>query len=264
MLDDLEDLGWMLRKEFVQIYQGHAILDGMYCPECDGDRRMHVGLVYQANGAGTNVLAHASNIEAIRAELNKAAPILFVYVCVQCEAIFNVLIYSKADGPELAIFPEGRGSLATPNTPGPVRYYLDQVQRCWSVGANSAAISMYRVALDHLLFGEGFEKGMVGAKLGNLQKAIEEGTAPGWAANIDPRYMEVLNSLATYALHPNDGKVDQQAVFDRKLLVAVKATFQALLIQVYELPHQEQDRLNTLESALESLRTADTSVNPAE
>ena len=186
------------------------------------------------------------------------------YVCVQCEAPFTVLIYSKEEGPQLAIFPFGRGNLSTPHTPGPVRYYLDQVQSCWSVGANTAAISMYRVALDHLLFGEGFKEGMVGIKLGNLEKAIAAGTAPKWASNIDRQYLGVLNRLATHALHPNDGKIDQQSVFDQNLLVAVKATFQALLIQVYELQHQEQERLTTLESALSSLEIPSDSESQAQ
>lgn len=52
MLDDLEDLGWTLRKNYQPMYQGKAIIDGMYCPECGGQRRMNVEIKYQAVGSG--------------------------------------------------------------------------------------------------------------------------------------------------------------------------------------------------------------------
>ena len=184
----------------------------------------------------------------------EVVPILVHLQCVQCDAGFTSLLYKDHDGVRLAVFPERHGSLATPHTPPAVAYYLDQVQRCWSVGANSAAIFMYRVALDHLLFAENFKDGMVGQKLAALETTIKNGTAPNWTRDINPRYLEVLNKLATYALHPNDGNVTQQAVFDQQLLVAVKATFQALLFRVYELPHQEKDQLGTLEFALHNLQ----------
>ena len=246
ILDNLSDLATIVKEDWASLYAVN-IRGQMYCPSCGDKRRMAVYKRYSSGSApgGTGLRV-----------FDGILPLLMTYLCVQCSATFNVLVHKEAGGVSLAIFPEGRGTLATPHTPKAVVYYLDQVQKCWSVGAFSAAISMYRVALDHLLYGEGFKKGMVGQKVEALEKAIGSGTAPDWSRNLNTRYLEVLNKLATYALHPNDGDVTPQLVFDQDLLVAVKATFQELLVRVYESPHQQQDRLTTLESALRKLDSA--------
>lgn len=247
MLDDLEYLGDLLKPNFGGTSEW---VGEMYCARCGGTRRMNVGELFSGNHEYRNPAASSAEVFLLQRH-----PILLSYRCTQCDAQYVTLVYLGTTGhPAIAIFPEERGSLATPHTPESVAYYLNEVQSCWSVGANSAAMSMYRVALDHLLFEQGYTKGMVGAKLGALTKDVEAGTAPEWTKNLDSGYMDVLNKLATYALHPNDGNVSQQSVFDQKLLVAVKATFQALLFRVYELSHQEREQLNTLEAALTNLK----------
>ena len=243
-LDELSYLATVVREDWPSL-SSERMRGQMYCPSCGGKRRMVVVKKYsqgfhQPVGSGLRVF-------------NEIVPLLMTFACVQCSANFVVLVHKAPGGVALAIFPEGRGTLATPHTPPSVTYYLDQVQKCWSVGAYPAAISMYRTALDHLLYGEGFIKGMVGQKLRNLQKKIDAGSAPGWARELDISYLEVLSKLANYALHANDGDVRQQAIFDQDLLTAVKATFQELLFRAYELPNQAQDRLETLKSALRSL-----------
>ena len=116
----------------------------------------------------------------------KWLPILLQYRCIQCDAKFTVLIYNDegAEGASIAIFPTGRGSFTTPRTPESVAYYLGQVYKCWSVGAVPAAVAMYRVVLDHILFGEGYTKGTLGTKINALDKAIKDGTAPDWAKGL--------------------------------------------------------------------------------
>lgn len=261
MLDDLNELAQLLWGNWESLIgsEAGAIFGEMYCPECGGNRRMATHHPFWDSEA-INQLHHVRqyDVPGMLRFLKELSPVVLVFRCVQCDASFTGLIYGKSDLVELAIFPEGRGTLATPHTPPAVVYYLDQVQRCWSVGANSAAIGMYRVALDHLLFEQGYQNGMVGKKLDNLEKAIVAGTAPVWARDMDPGYLEVLNKLATHALHTNDGNVVQQSLFDRDLLVAVKATFQTLLFRVYELPHQEKGQLSTLGAALSNLNRSRT------
>lgn len=246
-LDNIFDLAEVVKDAWSDL-ESPDIRGQMYCPSCGDKRRMVVSKQYSH---GSAILRAKSGMEVV----NDIVPMLMTFSCVQCDSKFSVLVHKESGGVSLAIFPEGRGTLATPHTPNAVVYYLDQVQKCWSIGAFSAAISMYRVALDHLLYGEGFRKGMVGQKVEVLEKAIESGTAPDWARDLNTRYLEVLNKLATYALHPNEGDVTPQLVFDQDLLVAVKATFQELLVRVFELPHQQEDRLTTLEGALRRLGT---------
>jgi hypothetical protein len=89
-------------------------------------------------------------------------PSVFLVRCRQCESGFTALIYGGANGPALALFPECEGGLTTPHTPPAVAYYLDQAARAQAVGARSAAVAMYRAALEHLLFDQGFKTGMCG------------------------------------------------------------------------------------------------------
>src|SRR5262249_22476780 len=161
---------------------------------------------------------------------------LFSARCRQCGTGFTALVYSGPNGPALAVFPECPGGLATPNTPPAVSYYLDQASRAQSVGAQSAAIAMFRVALDQLLLEQGFEGRMCGHKIAALEKAIQSGTAPSWARDLDPQYLRVLKDLGDGALHADDGDVTRQAHLDETLLSQVTETFVELLDVVYEAP----------------------------
>ena len=59
----------------------------------------------------------------------------------QCDTEFTAVIHRGPTGPALAMLPSCFGGLTTPHTPDSVKYYLDQAQRCQSVGASSAAIN---------------------------------------------------------------------------------------------------------------------------
>jgi hypothetical protein len=72
--------------------------------------------------------------------------------------------------------PQVHGGLATPHTPKLDAYYLAQAKRAQSVGANSAVVAMYRSALEHLLYEQGYEDRMVGPKITALLRDIEAGT----------------------------------------------------------------------------------------
>lgn len=109
-------------------------------------------------------------------------------------------------GPELAVLQSCRGGLTTPQTPPAVAYYLDQAQRAQSVSARSAAVAMYRPALEHLLYEQGYKKGMLGTKLTDLEKDIAAGTAPKWAAELDTEFLALLKELGNASIHPNDGE----------------------------------------------------------
>jgi hypothetical protein len=150
-------------------------------------------------------------------------PILAVLTCVQCDTLFTGVLYQGPEGKNLAILPSTYGGLTTPHTPIGVAYYLDQAQKSRSVGANSAAVAMFRGALDHLLFEQGFNKGMCGQKLA-LDAAVKANAAPKWAYELDSEFLQVMKQLGDGAIHPNDGDVASQVKLDSELLAKLTHT----------------------------------------
>jgi hypothetical protein len=128
------------------------------------------------------------------------------------------------------------GGLATKFTPPSVAYYLDQGHKSHAIGANSAAIAMYRAALEQLLFEQGFTSGMLNQKIMALEAAITSGTAPAWARDLDTDYLKVVRDLGNGAIHTNGGDISKQDNIDSELIVRVELMFVALLQVVYEIP----------------------------
>lgn len=208
----------------------------LYCAKCGDLRRMRVNGLYNCH------------VNAF------AAPRLFSYQCLQCGSMFTAMIYNGAEGETLIVLPSHRGGLTTPHTADGVSYYLDQASKAQSVGANSAAIAMFRGALEQLLFEQGFTKGMLGTKLADLENAIKAGSAPKWAMELDTDFLDVMKELGNGAIHPNDGDIAKQSHLDNDLVEQVKATFHMLLLLVYEFPKQKQDRLNMLKAKVSQMK----------
>jgi hypothetical protein len=204
----------------------------LYCPKCGGVRRMDMSLKFRHERYGQD------------------PPVLATLRCGQCDTIFTAVLYKGPKGSGLAVLPSTYGGLTTPHTPEGVAYYLDQAQKAHSVGANSAAVTMFRAALEHLLFEQGFKDGMCGKKLGDLEKAIKEKVAPKWAYELDIEFLTVMKQLGDGSIHPNDGNVKKQSVLDSELIAQIRHTFQMLLLLVYELPLQKQERLSAMKAAV--------------
>ncbi len=226
--------------------------NGLYCPACGGKRRMQIEMLHdRALG-----LANATDVAQVLEVLgNHPDPLLMRFTCVQCKTEFSVLIYQDTGRvAHLVVLPHVNGGLSTPNTPKEVAFYLDQAYKAQSTGANSAAVAMFRGALEHLLFEQGYTKGMLGTKLQQLEAAIQAGTAPKWAMELDTEYLDVMKDLGNGAIHPNDGDVKKQSALDTELLYLLTETFSTLLFIVYEVPHQKQDNLNRLKARAQLLK----------
>jgi hypothetical protein len=204
----------------------------LFCPKCGDSRRMDMALRHRPNN------------------LDKRPPILATLHCVQCDTSFTAVLYRGPNGPALAVLPSTHGGLTTPHTPPGVGYYLDQAQRAHSVGANSAAVAMFRGALEHLLFEQGFTKGMCGTKLADLETAIKAGTAPKWANELNTEFLNVMKQLGDGSIHPNDGDIKKHEVLDSELIAKVRHTFQMLLFLIYEVPLKKAERLDALKAAV--------------
>jgi hypothetical protein len=255
----LNDFDTFLRVCLMNIQQfgrrgaGAHLTEGMFeagdifCPGCGGERRLRITTPARAVHLVTGLeLTHDDLVAAF-------VPMLLTGTCLQDGTGFTFVLFHGPTGAELAVFPGKRGGLATPHTPSGVAYYLDQAQRAQCSAANSAAIAMYRAALEWLLWEQGFTEGMLGRKIERLRTAITEGTGPTWAAGLDDAYLTVIQRLGNAVVHPGDGDIAKQEHADRGLLVLLEITFGELLQVVYERAHEQARRLQLLRASLDAI-----------
>jgi hypothetical protein len=230
----------------------------IYCPVCGGVRKASLTLLFWRKESGQSwVRILEGDQEESRTLIDQLVPVLAGTRCLQCGTLSTLLLFEGPNGYELAIFPKVHGGLATPHTPKPVAYYLDQAKRAQSVGANSAAVAMYRAALELLLFEQGYTERMLGPKLRALESNIAEGTAKPWARDLKAEYLTVVKKLGDAAIHPGDGNVERQSALDNGLLRQLEITFSELLAVVYEREHEEAERLEALKQALAEVEKVD-------
>jgi hypothetical protein len=157
VLDTLEGLVGILnefRTGGVHHPSLHQLRSGrMHCTTCSREMTMSVSTMSSSYGM------YEQNRVLTPRDLARA---LFTYECVECQSKWTVLTYPGPQGVSLAIFGQSLGGLSTPNTPEPVAYYLDQAYKAGGASANTAAVAMYRAALEHLLFQQGYTKSMLG------------------------------------------------------------------------------------------------------
>lgn len=251
-LSSLEGLFTLYKTYWQTLWpaQQHRVVRGgtLYCPTCGDERRMAIAAMFLPDALS----AAGKNGNAYKAE--ELVESLFVYSCVQCNHHFTATVYQGPEGSSLVVLPSVRGGLTTPHTPEGVAFYLDQAYRSRVMGANSAAIAMFRGALEHLLFEQGYTKGMLGAKLTQLESDIQAGTAPKWAIELEPEFLQILRDLGNGAIHPNDGDVSKQSALDSTLLNHVQQTFLMLLFHVYEVPQKKAQQLGALKAAAQVLK----------
>jgi hypothetical protein len=225
--------------------------DGTFCPRCGGVRRMHVmDLFWQgAHREGLITDPHGDPVRLF--EGPDALPAVFGLICVQCHSTIIVLVHEGPSGVEVVAVPSTYGGMSTPNTPAPVAYYLDQAQRSQALGALSAAVAMYRAALEQLLYKQGYRRGMLAQKIADL---IGDEKPPRWLEDLDPAFLTVLKDLGNAAIHPNEGDVTKQAALDGALMLQLRALFVELLADVYEQPRLKSTRLAALQAAAETFK----------
>jgi hypothetical protein len=115
---------------------------------------------------------------------------------------------------------------------------------------------MYRAAIEQLLHDQGFDTGMLTAKIKalNLEAAIAAGTAPRWAHNLDPAFLKVIKDLSNGSIHPNGGDISKPDALDTALLRHLHETVLEVLDLVHEQPAQRAKRLAALKGAADILR----------
>jgi hypothetical protein len=194
----------------------YPAIDGAYCPKC----------------------GHRRRVDIEHRHVDPTAE-LWHMVCRECLSTAIVVVYVSPSGKDVAILWSVHGGLSTANTPTSVVYYLDQAARADSVGARSAAVAMYRAAVEQLLYEQGYQTGMLNRKITELEAHQTNGGGPAWVHDLDPEFLRVLKDLGNGSIHPNGGDITRQAALDADLIVDVRATVEMLLELVYEEPKRK-------------------------
>ncbi len=168
---------------------------------------------------------------------------------------------SRADPPPVASSRRGgaegvscpNAGVATPATPHEIAFFLDQARRVEAVAAYTAAIVMYRSALEQLLHEQGFRDRMLGNKIKALLNAE---APPAWRERLDPAYLDVIKDLGNAAVHAGGDDIDRHRIFETALLRQVHALFAELLDEIYEHPKRSAARLESLRAAADTLSDA--------
>ncbi|MEK5165993.1 hypothetical protein NYE69_27105 [Paenibacillus sp. FSL R5-0527] len=239
--------------------------EDLFCSRCGGFRKNEIEPLY-VNGDfsssflenfqkpnGNNFYGVYSKESIFQILRVKISPSFWKCQCLQCDSISHIIIHSGPNGEELLILPSTFGGLSTPNTPQNVAFYLDQANRSHIMGANSAAMAMYRAAIEHILVGHGYNRRMLGNKIQDLLKDIEENNAPQWAYEFDTDFLKYIKKLGDSAIHANDGNIEQQIHLDNELIKNVKSVISFLLFVIYESAHKKQQLLDNLKSTTQRI-----------
>lgn len=247
MADDEYDLSTLVG--FTAAYRTGKLARAIHCPACAASRRVHIAPVVDPTPRGG-----FPSLTSTPAGPIYDPPLVATLSCLECQSTALAVVFESPDGPDLAVLWSVGGGLSSPHTPDGVRYYLDQAARSESVGARSAAVVMYRAALEHLLLDQGYEDRMVGPKLKHLDADIAAGKAKPWAKALAPAFMAVFAKLGNASIHADDKDVSRQGTIDAELLADLHVAMAELLELVYERPRKEAERLARLQAAAAQLK----------
>jgi hypothetical protein len=216
----------------------------LYCPICSGYSGMKLDTLYFESTVGKELYSELVKEDTLgfgrtsrQKPLEYSDPSLFRLSCVNCPNTFYVLVYKNETGPKLLNFSVRGGGVATPNTPPLVRYYLEQAYKAQSATAYSAALTMYRAALEQLLEDKGFNGGLA-SKLNEFESKVVARTAPSWAMRQDAEILTVFKEISKSHAHPNELKRLQ--AIDSQFMSKVQQTFASLLRDAYELEPRKE------------------------
>ena len=217
----------------------------LFCPVCGASRRQKVEKYnyYQ----GFEIIEPGHKIEF------KQFPIVHIATCLQCGIKTTLVLYEGPEQLELAVLRNAYGGCVTENTPIEIKYYLDQAYRSRMVSALSASMAMYRSALEWILYEQGYENGLLGAKLIKLEEDINNNNAPKWANDMPVELLTAIKNIGNGAMHTNGGDISKQQEIDTDLIELVDVVFAELLDVIYEQPIRRNKNIQKLKSAATKL-----------
>lgn len=227
-------------------YLPNGHIDEQFCPYCGGVRKCEL-----SNMTFNNYYTYSEKDMAV---FRNPLPYVYEARCLQCDHRAVLVIYEAAEQEEMAVLRDTYGGCITPNTPDEVKYYIDQAFRSRSVGAYSAAMTMYRSALEWVIHDQGYTNGMLGKKIGDLQNDISKGTAPKWTMEIGTDFLEAIKEIGNGAIHTNGGDISKQKEIDKDLIEVVDIVFAELLDKIYEQPSRSNKNLSRLQQVVAHIK----------
>ena len=170
--------------------------------------------------------------------------------CPQCDAEYALIALERPSGLDVVLLLCAPGVAKKSSAPAEVTYYLDQAERARAGGAHSAAVAMYRAALEHLLLEQRFDDHYLSGKLKGLRRQKQAGEGPPWVREVDDVAIDLLKQVADGALHTNDGDISRQDGIDAELLASVELVFAALMEEVYETRAAQNAARDSLQAAV--------------
>ncbi len=223
----------------------HQYEDELFCPVCGASRRQKVERF--SSNHGVDIIDPGHKIEF------KQFPIVHIATCLQCRTKSTMVLYKGPERLELAILRNAYGGSVTENTPEEVKYYLDQAYRSRMLSALSAAMAMYRSALEWILFEQGYRNGMLGAKISKLEEDIGNNIAPKWANDMPIELLSAIKNIGNSAMHTNGGDISKQKQIDGSLIELVDVVFAELLDVIYEQPIRRNKNVQKLKNVAGNL-----------
>lgn len=159
-----------------------------------------------------------------------------------------MVLYEGSERLKLAILKNAYGGSVTENTPKKVKYYLDQAYRSRMLSALSAAMAMYRSALEWILYEQGYKNGMLGAKISKLGEDISNNIAPKWANDMSVELLTAIKNIGNGVMHTNDGHISKQQQIDDSLIELVDVVFAELLDVIYEQPIRRSKKCSKIKT----------------
>lgn len=237
-LSDLDETELRIDKDFA-----------CYCPKC---KRMSYGQfnllqkrwILQAIKNDVEGYLDNHKLNVFIKETYSGDSLVYVHTCRQCHNE-TFLIKHTVDGePTLTFVYSTVLQYDTSCVPEGINYYMGQAFKSKSVGAYSAAMAMYRSALEFLLYESGFDENRLVDKI----KSFED-KPPDWATSLSSQFMGIIRELGNDSVHPNRGNISEQEKFDFDMLEAVEITLNELIERAYIFPQKEKDRLSVLSKA---------------
>lgn len=224
----------------------------MYCPRCSDYSGMKLERLHFERTVGQEIVKDLTREDTIgmvpRPKLpGYSDPSLLRLDCVNCRNVFYGMIYKAETGPTVVFFSIRGGGVATPNTPDLVKYYLEQAYKAQAATAYSAALAMYRAAMEQLLEHKGFE-GRLSAKLAKLTKEIQDGVAPTWAKRLNTQTLSVIKDICNSHVHASE--LTNLLGLDAPFMSKIQRTFSTLLSIAYEQETRQAVAKAKLDAAL--------------
>jgi hypothetical protein len=232
------------------------LLGEVLCSTCGELRRVQVEALYLPPGFGWKAPPETLPVDPYTPAQDRPphTPALLLVWCPQCQTKFTLVVHDSASGWDVLLLADRPGRAGTPHTPPEVAYYVDQAERAKRAGAMSAALAMYRAALEALLHQQGFEQRHMSEKISAVREEKGSGSARPWVAEVDDVALEMLKKLADGTLHLDGGDVARQAAIDADLLRSVELVVSALMHSVYETGAAHAEARSRMQQALRHLR----------